>query len=226
MNATASAPAAAKPRRRNLSVHELRKIDSPYVYVMNTSDLGGEQKGAVINLPIITERGPTVNVIVYNTFIPQDLSRQVMKKDLVENVHFMRMVEMGLITLVNEEWATTTLRTKDSRDESDRLRLEINKARRGMISAGVNDEDNDEAAPDTSEEAGVNAAVIDVVAREDLNETEKWSNIKRIENRLTDKDWKYIVKKTDADRLKALANNKLLESQGKDRTLGEDDGDE
>lgn len=216
MTATA-ATAPAKPRRKRLSVHELRKLESPHVYVMNTSE-----QSARINLPITTERGPLVNVVIYNTFIPQDLTRQVMKKDLVENVHFMRIVEMGLIELVNEDWAVAELKTRDARDEADRLRLEISKSRRGMLAAGV-DEDDEAAAPDTSEEAGVNAAVIDVVAREDLSETEKWSNIKRIESRLTDKDWKYIVKKTDADRLKALANNKLLEAQGKDRTLGDDD---
>lgn len=212
----------AKPRRLELDMHDLRRQDSPHVFVLNTSDLNGRVKGGVITLPVLTTRGTQVNVTIYNTFIPQDLSRTAMKTDLVENVHFMRLVDMGRITIVNDDWAKAELKTSDARLEADRLRAEITKMQMGLVRAGV-DEDDEAAAPDTSEEAGVNAAVIDIVAREDLSEVDKWSAVKRIENSLTEKDLKYIVKKTDADRLKAYANNRLLAMQGKDRTINDDE---
>ena len=190
---------------KEIGIHDLMESKSPHVFVLNTSDLGGVMKAGTINIPVTTERGRSLNVVVHNTFIPMDLSTQVAKKDLVDNPDFMRMVTKGLVTLVDEAWAKNELKDRDNRAEHDRIIKEMNRIGQARIEA----EDAEEAKPDDSPEAGVNAIVIDAINRDDMSDTERFLSIRKVESQLKEKDWQYILKSTKHDRLLQMANNHL-----------------
>lgn len=189
-------------KSKTIGVNDLRKKDSPHVWVVNTSDLGGNKRGGTVNIPV-TSNNQVINVLVYNTWIPQDLSTTVPKKDLVDNPNFMRAVQRRFITIVDDEFAEREMEKEENQEEYDRIIAEVNQT--GQYAVDLSKTLDDEAQP----EDGINATVIDVVHREELSDSDRYSAIRRIESQLKTQDWKYIQENTGSEKLKQMANNHL-----------------
>lgn len=195
-------------RSKFLSLHDLQLSTSPHVFVINASaqrDMQGE-----INIPIVTSRGQTLNVQIFQSWIPQDLSLQVPKEELLQNPYFSSMVAKQLVTIVTDDWAKQELNTKDGREEYDRLsRLLRGETRDSRSLAEVEGEDDDP-------ENKITPLVVEVMHRDDLADGERKSMLRNNKHRLTARDYAYIIQQSTNNQLTSWANEELLALKTKD----------
>lgn len=105
-----------------ISMAELRRMKSPHVYVVNTSDFEGTELRGEIALKYQTDTGKEARVKVPDTWIPYDISQFYDKENWVRDIGLTNLVNRGFLTIIDPEVAEIVLDTEDAKDELKRIR--------------------------------------------------------------------------------------------------------
>lgn len=129
--------------KKELSIQELEaQGEKGSVYVINTSPRGS--RGDVLfSAPKKNGNGSDV-VRITKTWIPQDLTDQVTKAQLLESSEFRKTVRKGLIKLVTADYAELILTQSDAQEEAQRIANLRSAAQQILRSTPVTDTDEEE----------------------------------------------------------------------------------
>jgi hypothetical protein len=191
------------PKKR-IIVEDMGK--SGHCYVINTSDFpdsrgkGRRDKGQVI-IPIVSSRNQQEKLIVFNSWVPQDLCEQMPFEEFVNSTGFRTSISTGVLKYVDDEEAEKLLNSRDAVDEVNRLKFEYSRAISGA-------RELEEEVTNTNEVV-YNPIVFEAIDRDDLEPAQRFSILKNNEGRLSADDWKYIMEKSTDDRILRLAKTNL-----------------
>lgn len=189
-----------------ISIHELNRKTSPYVYVLNTSEseLNGVIKKGAVSMPLKTPSG-NVMLKVPNTWIPIDLSLSAPKNLIVDDLTFRKCLNNNIIALVDEEWAQAVLKTEDAK-------LEANRLIKHHTLSSTNLQRIDEAV--LTPEESINPLVVEMLSGSEEEETKLdeptlYAQLLNNANSLNEKDWQYVIENVTSEKIKELALKKL-----------------
>lgn len=157
---------------KTITLRELEGMKSTSsIFVENTSPR--THRGDVLFQVSKPNGGVDDIVRVHKTWIPQDLTEQVPRKQLIDSANFRRTVNNGLVTLLHPDYAEGVLQTDDAKEESTRLRNLMNAASAILNSAAVTEKD--ERTPTQKRREG-NQAKVDQ-EEEEKREREELSGV-------------------------------------------------
>ncbi len=138
-------PSVAVPNENeNLSVADLERNQDPSVFVINESPR--THRGDILfEVPRLHGGGADI-VRIHKTRIPQDLSEQVPKEQLLQSANFRKTVKRGgLARIVSRSFAESILNTEDAKVESQRIANLESAARVILQSSSVTEQDTETA---------------------------------------------------------------------------------
>jgi hypothetical protein len=192
----------------------IRDKKSVSFYVVNTSDNVYENNGRPIkgdvSCPIVSDNGQTTNIRVPNTWIPIDLSLQVTKEDLVKSPRIRSMLQAGILKLLSEEEALEILDTPLAKAEVKRINKDQNERITVANFAGKLTEGERENTGLKPSEGNVNAlevdgTVIELFDNDTLTDQDIHLQLMNIKNRLSLKDWTYVIDNTKSEEIREFA---------------------
>ena len=136
--------------KKYLDISQLESTDKGQVYVLNS-----EKAQILISVPKINGNGSDL-VKIPNTFIPLDLTTQVMKRQLMDSSEFRKTISKGLVKVVNPEYAAILLDTPEAKAEVTRINNELQAIRVASQTqdSAATDEDEYVDAPQARKSAG------------------------------------------------------------------------
>lgn len=176
--------------KKTLTLNDLLRQDSnEEIWVLNTTQ--GATRGNVL-FPVPNATGTDLdNVVIFNSFVPQCLTNQVTRKQLLESAQFKRAVNRGLLKLVSVEHANVLLQEPGAREEADKVRkMDINSASsEAQFGLGPEAQEQAEKARE-----GVSMPVTQFAELMDQNSDMEALNTLRSLGDLTLKDYRYVLK--------------------------------
>ena len=127
------------------SIRELELSKDPGVFILNTTPRAAR---ADVLFSMQRQSGGEDIVKVIKTFIPQDLTTQIPKDQLLRSAQFRACVAKGLIKLLTPEYAEKLLSTEDAQEEQSRifaLQSAANTILAASAATAVNSEEEDDA---------------------------------------------------------------------------------
>ena len=103
----------------SLTINDIEKTELGPVWVTNQT-AGPDRSN--ISIPIKKSNDEVTQVTIYMSFVPQNLTEQVNKADLIRSDRFRQALSLGLIELVTEDDAKQMLREKGADKERERIR--------------------------------------------------------------------------------------------------------
>jgi len=123
---------------KEITLAQLEETEKGSVFVINMSPRG--YRGEIMfSAPKLNGNGADV-VRIAKSWIPQDLTLQVTKQQLMMSSEFRGTVNKGLIRLLNPKYAEQILALDDARAEAEKLANERNAARSILRTAQLNEE--------------------------------------------------------------------------------------
>jgi len=162
--------------------------DNKPIYVRNRT----KPKGSIA-LTIFGENSRPIPLEIPNTWIPICVSATIPLKFLANSTDFRRMLDKGLIELVDPKTAKEIMGMEDARIEYERLHVSQFSEKLGPEMAEVKEKLKEMS--DYSQEImddGIQPIVKDVLLR-DIPDREKISILKNYEDSLTTKDKQYLI---------------------------------
>jgi len=173
----------------SLMLSELEKSENASVWVFNlsgASDIAKDFPRGIINIAINDGIGNVIGIKIPITWVPVDMTTQVTKSALVANPQFRRLVSAGVLKVVAEEHALQIISTPEGRKET--MKVHASEKYTGDLGNTQINNDIEIAATD------VNAIVMSVVTRDDLDEDQCISILEGHEITLSEKDFEYLAK--------------------------------
>ncbi len=128
-------------KTRKITLRQLEGSKNGGVYVQNAAP--ATMRG-IISFTVPKLRGNGKDLVrVHKTWIPQDLSEQVTKQQLLDSSEFRSTVSKGLIEILNPEWAETILEREDAVLEKKRLMMISSASQRILQSQALTENAND-----------------------------------------------------------------------------------
>jgi len=197
---------------RRLTVHDISKEDGPHVFVLNTASRVYKTQTLILINHTYTS-GQTTVLEVPPTFIPYDVTQFVPKDEILANPFFMSNVARGYLELVATPEALAILETPEAIVELDRVRASLE--RRFPEAASDNDFKQVNAAGQTLEgtlgdvdplTVGISPSVVEVLAREDIDDAERHAIFRNLRDTLTKADIEFVNKTTQDPTIQAIVN--------------------
>lgn len=192
-----------KPKEVYLTISECIENNRNVVYVLNASSLRGQTGD--INMTIITERDEQVNVVVPDTWIPIDLTKQVTKSDILGSPQFRSMINKEFIKILDPEYAEYELKQEDAIEENDRLLMEMNR----IVSLEEMNNEKIDNGKLKLKDSNITPFVMELMSRDDINDVSKFSRLKVSQSNLTREDCEYIRDNTENPKILQLVNTRL-----------------
>lgn len=136
------AVAVKSSMKKEWTVQELERSSQGSVYVVNTSPKG--RRGDILfSCPKLNGSGQDIVKIV-KTWIPQDLTNQVTKQQLLGSSEFRKSVQKRILRIASPEYAELILSQNDAQEEQERI-ANMQDAARNILRAGqVTEKDEDD----------------------------------------------------------------------------------
>jgi len=173
----------------SMTLSQLEKSDHASVWVFNLSGSAElkDFKRGIINISVNDGIGNTISLRVPITWVPVDLTTQVTKTALVMNPQFRRLASAGILKIISEESALEIVSTPEGRKETVKVHA-AEKYSGDLGDSGIN-VDNDVIST-----SNINAIVISVVNRDDLDEDACISVLEGHEMTMNTSDFEYLAK--------------------------------
>ncbi len=172
-----------------LILSEAEKSAESSIWVFNLSGAAEVAKDfprGIINISINDGIGNAIGIKIPITWVPVDLTTQVTKGALLANPQFRRLVSAGVLKIIAEEHALAIISTPEGRKETQKVHA--NEKFVGELGAEAMNKDNVMAVSE------VNAIVMSVATRDDLDEDSCISILEGHEITLNNKDFEYLAK--------------------------------
>ena len=187
------------------SIHYYYNDNSEHVFVYNDSDKNSQSKRkGVIIIPLDERKIIKVDA----RKIPLDLTEQATKKEIINNSTFMDLLSSKTLRICPEDEAFQ-VRSSDfakreiaamAEQQASTLDEVFNREKISVL--------DEKVTAVEAKELDVNLTVLECIGRDDMEEEERYSIIKNIEDSLVKADWTYIFENSKGD-LKDLASSHL-----------------
>ncbi len=177
---------------KSLSLHELEKLDTSFVFVINNTSPKGN-----INLTVADGMGNQIGVRVPVANIPYDLSTQATKSSLISNPQLRTLVAKRAILFVHPDHALEFLNTRDAREEHNRL------FSMGEIAAIGDSSELESKQAEASGELHPFAMML--ANSSEGSDDEQLSQLKGREDEFTEEDYVYIATNSSKEKVKTWA---------------------
>jgi hypothetical protein len=191
------------------TISNARKDTSESLYVLNNATRITKRPSEII-LAYKSQHGDANPIPIVRTSNPIDLSLFAPKDELLRNADFLRLVNKGMLTLLNEDDANRILSSQEGRAETERLRI---KDIESMANLGKSvkdlDSEVDVLIPQELQQPalgevdrrtlGVTPSIVSIMADTAYDDVTKATMLRnmKIDDILTDKDCEYIRSKTN-----------------------------
>lgn len=172
----------------SLTLSQLEKSDYASVWVFNLSGSSEmkEFKRGIINISVNDGIGNSISLRIPITWVPVDLTTQVTKSALVMNPQFRRLASAGVLKIISEDDALAIVATPEGRKET--MKVHASEKYTGDLGESF------KAENDVVSTASVNAIVMSVTNREDLDEEACISILDGHEMTMNTGDFEYLAK--------------------------------
>ena len=202
-----------KIQHKPYTIHQLSADKSPSVYVLNTSDqynmVDDKPIRGDIYIPIKTQTGESVLLVVPATWIPIDLSTFADKEDILRSTRFRHMHRTHQIELISPEEAEKALMTKDALREQDFInKTSLTKFTTNVMSGEMTEQERESGlvkAEGDYEKLKISSFIADIFGRDDLTDDDRYAMVNSKSESMTKEDWNYILEYSSSEDLKDLA---------------------
>lgn len=186
---------------KTIQLTELENSDTTHVYVLNNSNPKG-----LINFQCNDGLGNSVTIVIPITWIPVDLTTQVIKNSLVTNPQFRRLVSGKMLLLAEPKAAEEILASREGSDELKRIF--------DMYSKGFSNDAGSipSALKPEAEANNVSGFILNLVSRSDTDEQTVMAALKGQESSLTESDYRYLLENSMYSEVKQWSSQHLLRS--------------
>lgn len=187
-----------------ISVAQAEQSKSSSVWVLNTSNSGGRQKG-LLHITITEGNGRASVITIPSTRIPVDLTTQATKNALLTSPDFRRCIAARVLTLITEEDAVHLLDNPDAKAEQARLM--------NIDTAAEHETDIPELRALKEAESGqIGAFALNLAHTDDGDEDAIVANLKNNADGLSKIELQYIVNTSKFAKVKGAAAELVLRS--------------
>ena len=188
----------------SLTLSQLEKSEHASVWVFNLSGSAElkDFKRGIINISVNDGIGNTISLRVPITWVPVDLTTQVTKTALVMNPQFRRLASAGILKIISEDSALEIVGTPEGRRETIKVHA-AEKYSGDLADSGINVEN------EVVSTSNINAIVISVINRDDLDEDACISVLEGHEMTMNTNDFEYLAKNSKYGGVKDWAITRL-----------------
>lgn len=185
-----------------LTIGEAEREDSSSVWVVNMSNPKGN-----INFAVSDGMGGQVIIRIPVTWIPLDLTTQATKVTVLASPRFRSLLSQGMIKIVSEAYATSTMNQESAQKEAARVYNQ-------SISLELDDSNMPAAAQSVKAEAmgEVSGFAMNLAMNETLDEDSALNALRGQESSLTKDDFQFIAMNSTLPRLKEYAAQRVMDA--------------
>lgn len=192
--------AAAQAKQKPLTIADLEASRSSSVWVLNNTAPKGN-----VNMTMSDGQGQMIVVSVPVTWIPIDLTTQATKNAILTSPTFRRMITMGMLKLVDEDTAMTTMAGSDAQKEAQRIYSRAQELTVDEVGMPA------EAKAAVAEGDGsISGFALNLANAKDMDEDQVLTTLRNNESSMSPADFRYIAENSQYPRVKARAAEMLV----------------